>query len=121
MADDIPILKDTLRTKDDNGNEVIIYAETSDDQIKGLDKYAKSLSFGGGNLVITNGDGSTYSLHIGSQNLDDAVVSLSNVDHTITVTNGNGYTYDLEIDNELISDGEILILFDIEDSRDKYY
>lgn len=121
MADDNPILKDTIRTKDDNGNEVIVYAETSDDQVKGLDKYVKSLSFGDGNLTVTNGDGTTYKVHIGTQGIENAVILLSNVDHTITVTNSDETTYDLEIDNELISDEEILILFDIEDSKDKYY
>ena len=57
----------------------------------------------------------------GTQGIENAVILLSNVDHTITVTNSDETTYDLEIDNELISDEEILILFDIEDSKDKYY
>lgn len=121
MSDENPILKEPLRTKDDDGNEVTVYPETSDDQVIGLNRYVKSISFGDGKLTVTNGDGTTYEFEIKSHSIENAVVSLSNVDHTITVVNSDDTTYDLEIDNEIISDEEILILFGIEDSRDKYY
>ena len=120
MDNDIPIIKDIIQTRDDDGNEVNVYPETSDDQVVGLEHYVKNVYFDNGNFVITNGDGTTYRFYLG-QGLDRAVVALSNVDHTITVINSDETTYDLEIDNELISNDEILNLFDILDSRDIYY
>ena len=118
---DITILKDTLHTKDSDGNEVDLYPKTSDDQVIGLDKYVKHLECGDHTITVTNGDGTIYTFTIEVYN--EVVSELFCNDHTITVVNGDGSTYDLEISNELISDEEILALWDIgiDDSRNKYY
>lgn len=116
---DNPILKDTLHTKDDNGNEVDLYPETTDDQVLGLDKYAKQLSYGDHVVTVTNGDGTTYSFTIDA--MSSGVTQLFCDDHTITVVNSDGTEYDLEVSNEIITDTEILELWGIEDSRTKYY
>ena len=83
-----PIIKDTLHTKDDDGNEIDVYNKTSDDQVVGLENYAKSISCD---------------------------------DHTITITKGNGDTYEVEVNNDIISEEEILAIWDITDSSEKYY
>lgn len=115
----ITILKDTLHTKDSDGNVVDLYPKTSDDQVIGLDKYVKHLECGDHTITVTNGDGTiyTFTIEAGSAGITELFCN----DHTITVVNGDGSTYDLEISNELISDEEIIALWGIEDSRNKYY
>ncbi|MBQ8132413.1 MAG: hypothetical protein IJ193_07980 [Bacilli bacterium] len=83
-----PIVKDELRTHDTEGNVIIVYPKTSDDQVAGLDKYVKSISCD---------------------------------DHTITCTKGDGSTYEVEVNNDTITEEEILTLWDITDSSEKYY
>ena len=83
-----PIIKDTLHTKDGDGNEIDVYNKTSDDQVVGLENYAKTITCD---------------------------------DHTITVTKGNGDTYTVEVNNDIITEEEILAVWDITDSSEKYY
>ena len=90
MADN-PILKDIIQTRDDDGNEVDIYPKTSEDQVIGLDKYAKSLSAGDGELTVTNGDGTFYQIPVKT------------------------------MEDRPITDEEIIELWGIEDSNNIYY
>ena len=118
MADTL-IIKDLLMTKDNDGNEVGLHPETSDDQVLGLDKYAKRIDCIDNVVTITNGDGTTYSFTIDT--LSSGVTQLVCEDHTITVINSDDSTYELEISNEVISGEDMLELWEIEDSRTKYY
>lgn len=83
-----PVIKDTLHTKDSDGNEIDVYNKTSDDQVVGLENYAKTITCD---------------------------------DHTLTITKGNGDTYEVEVSNEIITEEEIMTLWDITDSGEKYY
>jgi len=40
-----PIIKDTLRTRDNDGNVVIVYPKTIDSQIENIGKYIKNVEY----------------------------------------------------------------------------
>ena len=49
------------------------------------------------------------------------IKGLSCDDHKITYTRGDGSTGTIEVSNEIITDEEIMTLWDITDSSEKYY
>ena len=69
MAD--PIIKTPLRTHDEDGNVVIVYPETSDDQVKNLELYAKSVTCNDHTITITNGKGDTYDVEVDNTTITD--------------------------------------------------